>query len=190
MKWSDNILSERMARLAAKSAGYPQNTTGIRAVFKKVLAEMEIDSSKLVVKDGSGLSHDNRLTAKLLGYLLLEVYENPDYKLVADSLPSGGINGTLNERFIKTAPQAVGLVRAKTGTLNGTVTLAGYIESEDREYIFVVIADRLSRSYSASKVARDTLDRYLGKIALPLIPVLPALPVLTETATVISSTTP
>jgi PBP4 family serine-type D-alanyl-D-alanine carboxypeptidase len=179
-----------MARLAAKSAGYPQNTTGIRAVFKKVLAEMEIDSSKLVVKDGSGLSHDNRLTAKLLGDLLLEVYENPDYKLVADSLPSGGINGTLNERFIKTAPQAVGLVRAKTGTLNGTVTLAGYIESEDREYIFVVIADRLSRSYSASKVARDTLDRYLGKIALPLIPVLPALPVLTETATVISSTTP
>jgi D-alanyl-D-alanine carboxypeptidase/D-alanyl-D-alanine-endopeptidase (penicillin-binding protein 4) len=187
MKWSDNILSERMARLAAKSAGYPQNTTGIRAVFKKVLAEMEIDSSKLVVKDGSGLSHDNRLTAKLLGDLLLEVYENPEYKLVADSLPSGGINGTLNERFIKTAPQAVGLVRAKTGTLNGTVTLAGYIESEDREYIFVVIADRLSRSYSASKVARDTLDRYLGKIALPLIPVLP---VLTETVTVISSTTP
>jgi serine-type D-Ala-D-Ala carboxypeptidase/endopeptidase (penicillin-binding protein 4) len=73
--------------------------------------------------------------------------------------------------------------------LNGTVTLAGYIESADREYIFVVIADRLSRSYSASKVARDTLDRYLGKIALPLIPVLP-IPVVTETATVISSTTP
>jgi D-alanyl-D-alanine carboxypeptidase/D-alanyl-D-alanine-endopeptidase (penicillin-binding protein 4) len=187
MKWSDNILSERMARLAAKSAGYPQNTTGIRAVFKKVLAEMEIDSSKLVVKDGSGLSHDNRLSAKLLGDLLLKVYENPEYKLVVDSLPSGGINGTLNERFIKTAPQAIGLVRAKTGTLNGTVTLAGYVEAQDREYIFVVIADRLSRSYSASKVARDTLDRYLGKIALPLVPALPV-PAVTETATVISST--
>lgn len=186
MKWSDNNLSERMARLAAKSAGYPQNTTGIRAVFKKVLSEMEIDSSKLVVKDGSGLSHDNRLSAKLLGELLLKVYDNPEYKLVVDSLPSGGINGTLNERFIKTAPAAIGLVRAKTGTLNGTVTLAGYVESQDREYIFVVIADRLSRSYSASKVARDTLDRYLGKIALPLIPVLPAV----ETATVVSSPTP
>ena len=189
MKWSDNVLSERMARLAAKSAGYPQNTSGIRSVFRKVLSEMEIDSSKLVVKDGSGLSHDNRLSAKLLGDLLLKVYDNPEYKLVVDSLPSGGINGTLNERFIKTAPQAVGLVRAKTGTLIGTVTLAGYIESEDREYIFVVIADRLSRSYSASKMARDTLDRYLGKIALPLIPALPV-PVVIETATAISSTTP
>jgi D-alanyl-D-alanine carboxypeptidase/D-alanyl-D-alanine-endopeptidase (penicillin-binding protein 4) len=189
MKWSDNILSERMARLAAKSAGYSPNTSGIRSVFKRVLAEMEIDSSKLVVKDGSGLSHDNRLSAKLLGDVLLKVYQNPDYKLVVDSLPSGGINGTLNERFIKTAPQAIGLVRAKTGTLNGTVTLAGYVEAQDREYIFVVIADRLSRSYSASKVARDTLDRYLGKIALPLIPIAPIVPV-AETITVTSSTTP
>jgi D-alanyl-D-alanine carboxypeptidase/D-alanyl-D-alanine-endopeptidase (penicillin-binding protein 4) len=189
MKWSDNILSERMARLAAKSAGYSPNTSGIRSVFKRVLAEMEIDSSKLVVKDGSGLSHDNRLSAKLLGDVLLKVYQNPDYKLVVDSLPSGGINGTLNERFIKTAPQAIGLVRAKTGTLNGTVTLAGYVEAEDREFIFVVIADRLSRSYSASKVARDTLDRYLGKIALPLIPIAPIVPV-AETITVTSSTTP
>jgi D-alanyl-D-alanine carboxypeptidase/D-alanyl-D-alanine-endopeptidase (penicillin-binding protein 4) len=186
MKWSDNILSERMARLAAKSAGYEQNTSGIRAVFKKVLNEMEIDSSKLVVKDGSGLSHDNRLSAKLLGDVLLKIYDNPQYKLVVDSLPSGGISGTLNERFIKTAPQAIGLVRAKTGTLNGTVTLAGYVESEDREYIFVVIADRLSRSYSASKVARDTLDRYLGKIALPLLPVIPV----EESVTVASSITP
>ena len=186
MKWSDNVLSERMARLAAKSAGYTQNTNGIRAVFKKVLSDLEIDSSKLVVKDGSGLSHDNRLSAKLLGEVLLKVYNNPEYKLVVDSLPSGGINGTLNERFIKTAPQAIGLVRAKTGTLNGTVTLAGYVESEDRELIFVVIADRLSRSYSASKVARDTLDRYLGKIALPLVPLLPV----EESATVVSSITP
>lgn len=189
MKWSDNNLSERMARLAAKSAGYPQNTSGIRSVFKQVLSEMEIDSTKLVVKDGSGLSHDNRLSAKLLGELLLKIYNNPEYKLVADSLPSGGISGTLNKRFIKTAPQAVGLVRAKTGTLNGTVTLAGYVEAQDREYIFVVIADRLSRSYSATKVARDTLDRYLGKIALPLIPVIPV-PVVIETNTVITSTVP
>ena len=147
---------------------------------------MNIDSTKLVVKDGSGLSHDNRLSARLLGDLLLRIYSDPQYKLVVDSLPAGGLNGTLNERFIETAPHAIGLVRAKTGTLNGTVTLAGYIDAEDREFIFVVIADRLSRSYSASKVARDTLDRYLGRIALPLIPLLPV----EDTFTVASSTAP
>ncbi len=186
MQWSDNVLSERLSRIAAKAAGYPSSATGISQVYKSVLSEMNIDSTKLVVKDGSGLSHDNRLSARLLGDLLLRIYSDPQYKLVIDSLPAGGLNGTLNERFIETAPHAIGLVRAKTGTLNGTVTLAGYIDAEDREFIFVVIADRLSRSYSASKVARDTLDRYLGRIALPLIPLLPV----EDTFTVASSTAP
>ena len=182
MQWSDNVLSERLSRLAAKAAGFSSNAEGIAQVYKSVLAEMNIDSSKLVVKDGSGLSHDNRLTARLLGDLLLTIHKNPQYEAIVESLPDGGINGTLNERFLDTAPQAIGLVHAKTGTLNGTVTLAGYIDSGDREYIFVVIADKLSRSYSATEIARATLDRYLGKVAAPL-------QVVTETTTV-SSTGP
>lgn len=183
MQWSDNVLSERLSRLAAKAAGFNSNAEGISEVYKSVLAEMEIDSSKLVVKDGSGLSHENRLTARLLGELLIKIHKDPKYAAIIESLPDGGINGTLNERFLETAPQAVGLVHAKTGTLNGTVSLAGYIESGDREYIFVVIADKLSRTYSAAKVARDTLDRYLGRIATPLEPIV-------ETTTAVSSIAP
>jgi D-alanyl-D-alanine carboxypeptidase/D-alanyl-D-alanine-endopeptidase (penicillin-binding protein 4) len=183
MQWSDNILSDRLSRIAAKAAGFNGSAEGIAKVYAKVLAELEIDSSKLVVKDGSGLSHDNRVSAKLLGDLLVKIYNDPRFASVIESLPDGGINGTLNERFIKTAPNAVGLVHAKTGTLNGTVTLAGYIESKDREYVFVVLADRLSRTYSAAKIARDTLDRYLGRIALPLVPI-------TESETAVSSITP
>ena len=183
MQWSDNVLSDRLSRFAAKAAGFKGNTEGIAEVYEKVLADLEIESSKLVVKDGSGLSHDNRVSAKLLGDLLVKIYKDPRFAGVIESLPDGGINGTLNERFIKTAPNAVGLVHAKTGTLNGTVTLAGYIESGDHEYVFVVLADRLSRTYSAAKIARDTLDRYLGRIALPFEPV-------TESETAVSSITP
>lgn len=182
LQWSDNVLSERLSRLAAKAAGFSPNAEGIAQVYKSVLAEMNIDSSKLVVKDGSGLSHDNRLTARLLGDLLVTIYKNPQYEAIVESLPDGGVNGTLNERFLDTAPQAIGLVHAKTGTLNGTVSLAGYIDSGDREYIFVVIADKLSRSYSATEIARATLDRYLGKVAAPI-------EIVTETTTV-SSITP
>ena len=183
MQWSDNILSDRLSRIAAKAAGFDGSAQGISDVYARVLTELEIESSKLVVKDGSGLSHENRVSAKLLGDLLLKIYKNPRFAGVIESLPDGGVNGTLNERFVKTAPNAVGLVHAKTGTLNGTVTLAGYIEAQDREYIFVILADRLSRTYSAAKIARDTLDRYLGRIALPLVP-------LVETETVVSSITP
>ena len=183
MQWSDNVLSDRLSRFAAKAAGFKGNTEGIAEVYEKVLADLEIESSKLVVKDGSGLSHDNRVSAKLLGDLLVKIYKDPRFAGVIESLPDGGVNGTLNERFIKTAPNAVGLVHAKTGTLNGTVTLAGYIESGDREYVFVVLADRLSRTYSAAKIARDTLDRYLGRITLPFEPI-------TESETAVSSITP
>lgn len=183
MQWSDNILSDRLSRIAAKAAGFKGSAEGIADVYAKVLADLEIDSTKLVVKDGSGLSHDNRLSAKLLGDLLFKIYDDPRFAAVIESLPDGGVNGTLNERFLKTAPNAVGLVHAKTGTLNGTVTLAGYIEAKDREYIFVVLADRLSRTNSAAKIARDALDRYLGRIALPLEPI-------TESETVVSLITP
>ena len=183
MQWSDNILSDRLSRIAAKAAGFDGSAQGIADVYARILAELEIDSSKLVVKDGSGLSHENRVSAKLLGDLLFKIYKDPRFAGVIESLPDGGVNGTLNERFVETAPNAVGLVHAKTGTLNGTVTLAGYIEAQDREYIFVVLADRLSRTYSAAKIARDALDRYLGRIAVPL-------EVITETETVVSSITP
>ena len=183
MQWSDNILSDRLSRIAAKAAGFKGSTEGIADVYAKVLADLEIDSTKLVVKDGSGLSHDNRLSAKLLGDLLFKIYNDPRFAAVIESLPDGGVNGTLNERFLETAPNAVGLVHAKTGTLNGTVTLAGYIEAKDREYIFVVLADRLSRTNSAAKIARDALDRYLGRIALPLEPII-------ESETVVSLITP
>jgi len=183
MQWSDNVLSDRLSRIAAKAAGFKGSAEGIADVYAKVLADLEIDSTKLVVKDGSGLSHDNRLSAKLLGDLLFKIYNDPRFAAVIESLPDGGVNGTLNERFLETAPNAVGLVHAKTGTLNGTVTLAGYIEAKDREYIFVVLADRLSRTNSAAKIARDALDRYLGRIALPLEPII-------ESETVVSLITP
>jgi len=183
IQWSDNVLSDRLSRFAAKAAGFKGNVEGIADVYARVLSDLGIESSKLVVKDGSGLSHDNRVSAKLLGDLLVKIYMDPRFAGVIESLPDGGINGTLNERFIKTAPNAIGLVHAKTGTLNGTVTLAGYIEAKDREYVFVVLADRLSRTYSAAKIARDSLDRYLGRIAVPLEPK-------TESETVVSSITP
>jgi D-alanyl-D-alanine carboxypeptidase/D-alanyl-D-alanine-endopeptidase (penicillin-binding protein 4) len=85
-------------------------------------------------------------------------------------LPVAGISGTLNNRFITTAPSAVGLIRAKTGTLNGTATLAGYVQSTDREYVFVTLADEIAKGNAALNKARAAIDRVLGRIAAPNIP--------------------
>jgi len=167
--WSDNVLSERIARLASLAAGNGLTESGVEATFNEVLESFELDASKVVVKDASGLSRKNRVTAKQVAELLIKIREEGRYAPVVNGLPIGGISGTLEKRFVKTAPNAVGLVKAKTGTLNGTANLAGYVESGDHEYAFVIIADKLPRTYSAGERARAIVDRILGKIAAPFI---------------------
>jgi D-alanyl-D-alanine carboxypeptidase len=174
LTWSDNLLTERIARLASQAAGYPLNDEGVARTFEEVLAGLGVDSKGLVIKDASGLSKENRVTATQVAHLLLKIKNDSRFAPLIGGLPVGGISGTLRHRFIDTAPQAIGLVKAKTGTLNGTANLAGYVEAGDREYIFVIIADRLSKSNRAEKFARATVDRILGKIASPLLPVFPA----------------
>ena len=168
--WSDNLLAERLARLASRAAGYTFNIEGVAETFAQVLTDLEIDPTKLKVIDASGLSKENRITASMVGQLLFKLRLDEKFKYIYDSLPVGGISGTLESRFLTTAPTAVGLVRAKTGTLNGTVTLAGFVESVDREYIFVTLADEIPRGARASNKARAAIDRLLGRIAAPNIP--------------------
>ena len=176
LTWSDNLLTERIARLASQAAGYPLNDEGVAQTFQEVLAGLGVDSKGLVIKDASGLSRENRITARQVGQLLLKIRNDSRFASLIGGLPISGVTGTLRHRFIDTAPQAIGLVRAKTGTLNGTANLAGYVEAGDREYVFVIIADQLKRTSRAEKFARATVDRILGKIAAPLLPVFPTQP--------------
>ena len=168
--WSENNLAEKLGRLSARAAGYSFDSNGTAQVFTELLVEHGIDSSKLVAIDASGLSRENRITATMMGQLLYQLRKDPKYAFLYEALPVGGVSGTLKTRFIKTAPKAVGLVRAKTGSLNGTITLAGYVESTGREYVFVTLADQISRGVTAGKKARAAIDRLLGRVAAPNIP--------------------
>ncbi|WP_223299387.1 D-alanyl-D-alanine carboxypeptidase [Candidatus Planktophila lacus] len=179
--WSDNQLSERMAKIAAKYAGNEFNDEGVAVTFAEILISFGINPAQIVVIDASGLSRQNKITAHVLAQLLYKIHSDPVLSRLIESLPVGGESGTLRNRYIETAPDAVGLVKAKTGTLTGTVSLAGYVQSGDREYAFVIIADKIRRTNSASDRARKTLDRYLAKIAAPLaIPAPESATVVTE----------
>ena len=170
--WSDNLLAERIARLASQAAGHTLDDAGVAKTFSEMLSSLGISTTNLVVKDASGLSKQNRVTARQISQLLMVIYHDPKFAPIVTGLPVGGVSGTLQNRFVETAPEAVGLVKAKTGTLNGTTNLAGFVESGDHNYIFVVIADRHSKSYTVTKKVRATVDRILGKIATPMLPVL------------------
>jgi D-alanyl-D-alanine carboxypeptidase len=117
--------------------------------------------------DGSGLSNRNKVSASTVSQLLLKVKIDPRLKPIYDHLPISGESGTLASRFIETAPQAIGLVRAKTGSIRGTVSLAGFVTSGEKEYVFVVLADGVGRTRSLQDAARRAIDRMLGTITKP-----------------------
>jgi len=170
LTWSDNLLAERIARLASQAAGYSLDDAGVAQTFSDVLSSFGIENKNAIIQDASGLSRDNRITAKQVAELLFKIRQDSKFAALIGGLPVGGVTGTLRHRFIETAPQAVGLIKAKTGTLNGTANLAGYVESGDREYAFVILADRLRKGSVAESRARNTVDRLLGKVAEPLLP--------------------
>jgi D-alanyl-D-alanine carboxypeptidase len=165
--FSDNRLSQRLAEHAALAHGYKKNVKGLQQTFQDALLSKTIGIDGLVIKDGSGLSKENRVTARTVVSLLTAIRNLPEYAAIYEGLPKSGKTGTLKTRYKKTAPEAVGLIRAKTGWVNGTVSLAGYITAGEKELVFAVLADRIPRYYSATERARSSIDRMVASLAAP-----------------------
>jgi D-alanyl-D-alanine carboxypeptidase/D-alanyl-D-alanine-endopeptidase (penicillin-binding protein 4) len=166
--WSDNILADRLARNAAVQMGYSRDNSGLNLAFKETFASLDVDSTGLKVFDGSGLSRENRISARSVAELLLKIRNEPQYQAVYEGLPLSGKTGTLRKRFKEYGSAANGLVKAKTGWINTSVTLAGYVEAGESEYVFAVIANRLTPTEYSRDRARKIIDKMLATIAKPL----------------------
>ena len=177
--YSDNVLSQRIAMLATGLNGYPMNKTGLNEMINAKIGAIGVDTTGMKLVDGSGLGGENRVSAKTVSQLLLKIKTEPQLKVIYDSLPISGESGTLIGRYHSTAPQAVGLVRAKTGSTRHTVSLAGFATSGEKEYDFVVIADGVGRTRRFQDAARSAIDRMLGTITKP--PVIGITPPVPET---------
>ena len=167
--YSDNVLSQRLAMLATGKNGYPLNKDGLNDMAHEKLTTLGIDTTGMKLVDGSGLGGSNRISAVTVSQLLLKIRSEPQLKVVYDSLPVGGESGTLIGRYHTTAPQAVGIVKAKTGSTRHTVSLAGYTSAGEKEYVFVVIADGVGRTKRSQNAARSAIDRMLGTITKPVV---------------------
>jgi len=184
--YSDNLLSQRLAMLATTKSGYAADKNGLNEMMNEKLTALGVDTTGLHLEDGSGLSGGNRISAVTVSQLLLKIRSEPKLKVVYDSLPISGQSGTLIGRFHSTAPQAVGLVKAKTGSTRNTVSLAGFATTGEKEYIFVVIADHVGRTKRMQNAARSAIDRMLGTITKPSVTGLTTIVAESATATPIN----
>lgn len=114
--------------------------------------------------DGSGLSRYNLVAPEYLVALLAHRAASPDSARFAAALPTAGVDGTLAARMRGT-PLA-GNVRAKTGTLSGIRSLAGYLTTAAGERIvFSIVVNHHTRT--ARDADRVTEAALLRLHALP-----------------------
>ncbi len=154
MRSSDNVLAEMLAReVALMSSGEPSFTGGAEKVIA-ALSQAGFDPTGAVLVDGSGLSTQDRVPARLLGALLAaaaapaqDARDTQFLRPILTGLPVAGGDGTLDDRFGRDDDSASGrgVVRAKTGTLTGVTSLAGVVTDADgRLLVFVLMSNGAS----------------------------------------------
>lgn len=137
-KPSNNFVAEAIYKtLGAELYGLPGTLAkGTRAVMDYLTAQ-GVKPERYKIVNGSGLTYENRITASDLTALLRRIYYDPQIAPeFISSLAVAGIDGTIRNRFLGT--EAVGLVRAKTGTLNSVSALSGYVGEHDDVLIFSI----------------------------------------------------
>ena len=140
MKVSDNFYAESMFYQTAASAKKGvARASDARNISKQLFARLGLGHYPYKVADGSGLSLYNYVSVELLCALLRHAWRTPSIRLpLMQSLPIAGVDGTLEKRMRGTAAQ--GNVRAKTGTLTGISSLAGYCTMKNgRQLCFAII---------------------------------------------------
>ena len=136
MKNSDNVYAEAIGREVALARG----TTDAPGATLSVLEERGFNTAGLVLRDNSGLSADNLIAPKLLDALLYDATAQPALRPLLSTLPVAAGEGTLLDRYEDLAGR--GWVRAKTGTLDGTASLAGTVTSVNGNvYTFALICN-------------------------------------------------
>jgi D-alanyl-D-alanine carboxypeptidase/D-alanyl-D-alanine-endopeptidase (penicillin-binding protein 4) len=162
---SSNDLAESLAHLVGgKASGDPSFRGGAQATIK-VLNELGIPTSDVVLVDGSGLSGRNRMPARALTAIVNAAASGatPALASITSGLAVAGVSGTLADRFkVPPTKRAAGYVRAKTGTLTGVVTLSGLVQDrQGRLMLFTIMANNVSNI----PAARNAADRFAAALA-------------------------
>jgi len=147
LKKSDNVIAgaifKKIGQMYAHQPGSWEN--GSIAVAQILMKSAHLSLSGMRILDGSGLSPDNLLTPAQMMQVLDFAYHHygTSYDFVS-ALPIAGVDGTLKNRMGNIARK----VRAKTGTISGVISLAGYAVSSDKEPLAFVIMINGSKRFA------------------------------------------
>lgn len=165
MKKSNNQFAESMFYLLGYNNGqldHPTTADDCAERIKEVMRKAECkDVEETTIADGSGLSLYNYVTPENEVLMLRYAYQNkhifdPLYK----NLPIAGVDGTISTRMKSGA--AYKNVHAKTGTVKGVSTLAGYMRASNGNMLAFAI---MNNGVATSAQGRNFQDRVCQALA-------------------------
>jgi D-alanyl-D-alanine carboxypeptidase/D-alanyl-D-alanine-endopeptidase (penicillin-binding protein 4) len=133
MKPSQNQIAETLLRTVGREVGGEGTASRAALVVDSLFRAWELESIRMRLADGSGLSRYDLVSPKLLVELLTHMDASPHRETWIASLPIAGRDGTLASRMED--PPLLDQVQAKTGSLSGTRALSGYLTTRSGERI-------------------------------------------------------
>jgi D-alanyl-D-alanine carboxypeptidase/D-alanyl-D-alanine-endopeptidase (penicillin-binding protein 4) len=163
MDHSDNVLAESIAREVAGAINRPRSFAGAVDAVTNRLSTAHIDTTGAALQDSSGLSVDDRLTAKTLDGTVQAAAgpDQPSLRALLDLLPIAGGSGTLADRFLDSATNQgpAGWLRAKTGSLTAINSLVGVVtDRSGRVLTFAFISN------AAGPNGRNAMDALASRL--------------------------
>ena len=124
-KVSENLHAELLLRLLGKTEGTEGSFEEGTRVVRQFLVNAGVDDNDFFFYDGSGMSVDDRIAPRALTRLLTFAAKQSWGEAWRQTFPVAGMDGTLAGRFRNTPLK--GKMQAKTGTLNESSALSGYL---------------------------------------------------------------
>ena len=162
-RFSNNFIAESILKtMGAEKHDIPGTAEKGHRVVREFLRKIGVNTKSTVLADGSGLSRQNRLSARTLAKVLSYMYGNFEYRpeFIA-SLATYGVNGTLKKR--NGGPSR--FIRAKTGRIKGVSALSGYIGNGKDVLAFSMLMNNITKSREKIEILQYKICRILAKEA-------------------------
>ncbi len=160
-KPSDNFIAEELLKGLGAGFGDGGSTVAGADVAKRFLQSIGVNEG-FRIRDGSGLSYQDKLTARVVARILGAMAKRPDFPVFRRSLAIAGVDGTLEHRMRGTP--AAGNVRAKTGTLNAASSLSGYVTTANGHTLsFAMLMNGSPLPLARAHAAQDAVAVLLAR---------------------------
>lgn len=161
-KFSNNTMAKQLfLTIGARNrqAGDSDDAAAAYRTINAWLARNGINAAELKMENGSGLSREERITAKEMAEILKMAWNSPYSAEFISSMPIIGVDGTMYKRLKKTPVKGRGHI--KTGTLNNVRAIAGYVKDKNNHMWAVVAILNDNKPWGATEVLDDILlDTY------------------------------